>query len=325
MLNYALRAWRVGRRLPRFVAGIETPDVVVGSSPHLLTPLAAYLVSRHFRVPFVMEVRDLWPQTIIDLGKLNVGNPITRVLQVLERFLYRRAKRIITLLPGAHKYITACGIPQERIVWIPNGVDLSWFDEIGKQATSHEGFRVMYLGAHGQANALDVLVQAAKIVQDRGYRAIRFILVGDGAEKPRLIELAERLKLRNFEFRDPVPKAEVPMVFREADAFILNLEEAGVFKYGISANKLFDYMAAARPVVLAVDASNNPVKEAECGVTVSPRKPEALAEAIIALSQMPKEEREAIGLRGREYVKEYHSVSVLADKFETCLKKVISD
>ncbi|WP_376790591.1 glycosyltransferase family 4 protein [Thermoflexus sp.] len=326
MVAFALQAWRLGRKLPKLAPDMGRPDVVIGSSPHLLTPLAAYWVAKHHRAKFIMEVRDLWPQTIIDMGELSERNPLTKLLQALERFLYHRAERIITLLPKAGEYIAAQGINKEKVVWIPNGVDLSRFQvrvESRSRGKGHEGLKVMYLGAHGQANALDVLLQAAKIVQDRGHREIHFILVGDGAEKPRLIQLAEKLHLRNVEFRDPVKKTEVPQTLQEADAFIFNLERVEVFKYGISPNKLFDYMASGRPVLFSVDAPNNPVEEARCGLTVPPRDPQALAEAVIALYEMPPEEREAMGRRGRSYVEKHHDIRGLADRLERTLNGVL--
>jgi glycosyltransferase involved in cell wall biosynthesis len=323
MVSYMLRAWWIGRKLPKLSAGIERPDVIIGSSVHLLAVLAAYLVAKRYKAKFIMEVRDLWPQTIIDMGQLSERSPITKVLQALERFLYRRAEKIITLQPSAHEYITACGIPRDKIVWIPNGVDLSRFDGAIRAKEQRAGFRVMYLGAHGQANALDVLLQAAKIVQERGLSEIEFILVGDGPEKPKLIELANDLGLGNVEFRDSVPKEEVPKVLDEADATVFILNDLALYRYGISLNKLYDYLAAKKPLILAGNPVNNPAKEAQCGLTVPPRNPEALADAIIKLSQMPKEEREAMGRRGREYVEKYHSIPVLADKLESCLKEVI--
>ncbi|MDD5764402.1 MAG: glycosyltransferase family 4 protein, partial [Candidatus Bipolaricaulis anaerobius] len=287
------------------------------------TPMAALWVARHFRVPFVMEVRDLWPQTIIDMGELGEGNPMIKVLQALERFLYRRAERVITVLPSAHEYITACGIPREKIVWIPNGVDLSRFEGLEPASPKGEGFTVMYLGAHGQANALHVLIQAARVVQDEGYCEVRFVLVGDGPEKPRLMALAGALGLDNIEFREPVPKAEVLKTLHEADVFIFNLEKSQVFKYGISPNKLFDYMIVGKPVISSVQARNNPVEEARCGLTVPPRDPQALAEAVIKVYEMPPEEREAMGRRGREYAQKHHDIRKLAEKLERVLLDVV--
>ncbi len=320
MIAFALRVWRLGQSLPKLAPEIKNPDVVIGSSPHLLTPLAAYGVARRYRVPFVMEVRDLWPQTIIDMGELRARHPIIKALQMLERFLYYRAERIITLLPLAHEYITSCGIPREKIVWIPNGVDLSKFALVTNTYDSDEAFTVMYLGAHGQANALDVLIHAAKVVQDQSYQEIKFVLIGDGPEKPRLKELAEKLELKNLEFRDPVQKNEVSHALQQADATVFVLNDLQLYKYGISLNKLFDYLAARKPLILAGTPINNPLEEVQCGLTVPPQDPQALADVIIKLYQMPQEEREAIGRRGREYVEQYHAIPLLAEKLIQCLE-----
>ena len=322
MVSFMLQAWRLGRKLPRLVPETEKPNVVIGSSPHLLTPLAAYWVARHYRVPFVMEVRDLWPQAIIDMGELSARHPITKALQTLEVFLYRRAERIITLGPQMREYIATRGISPEKVVWIPNGVDLSRFKNLeSTSSVAGEGFKVMYLGAHGQANALDVLIQAAKAVQDRGFPEIKFVLVGDGPEKPRLMALAKALGLRNIEFRAPVPKNNVPKVLHEANVFVVTIVPA-FFSYGGSFNKLSDYMAAAKPIVFAAKATRNPIEEAHCGLTVPPEDPEALAEAVIRLYRMPEEERKAMGCRGREYVEKYHAVPILADKLIQCVKGI---
>jgi len=323
MVAFMFRAWRIEQKLPKLAPEVGKPDVVIGSSPHLLTPLAAYWVARHHRAKFVMEVRDLWPQTIIDMGELSERHPLTRLLQALERFLYQRAERIITLLPKAGEYITALGIEAEKIVWIPNGVDLSRFEDFEPAASSGVGFKVMYLGAHGQANALDVLIQAAKIIQDKGLDEVKFVLVGDGPEKPRLMALAKELGLRNVEFRPPVPKSEVPSILKDADAFLVQLGGREVYRWGISSNKLFDFMTMGKPVLSSAEAVSNPVEKVQCGFTVPPRDPQSLADAVIKLYQMPKEEREAMGRRGREYVEKYHAIPVLAEKLERMLKELV--
>ncbi|MGC9075047.1 MAG: glycosyltransferase family 4 protein, partial [Candidatus Bipolaricaulaceae bacterium] len=176
---------------------------------------------------------------------------------------------------------------------------------------------------HGQANALDVLIRAAKIVQDRSHRDIRFILVGDGPEKPTLMTLAQELGLHNVEFREPVPKAEISTVLYEADAFLVQLGGTEVYRWGISSNKLFDFMAAGKPIFSSAEAPSNPVEEARCGFTVPPRDPQALADAVIKLYQMPKEEREAMGRRGREYVEKHHDIRKLAEKLEKVLVETV--
>ncbi len=323
MVAFMIKASRLGKRILKLTPKIERPDVIIGSSPDLLTPVSAYWVARQFKVPFVMEVRDLWPQTIIDMGALGPSHPIIKTLQVLEKFLYQRSDRIISLLPLAYEYITNCGIPREKIIWVPNGVDLSRFNTSYMESSSHDGFLVMYLGAHGQANALDVLIQAAKIVQDKGYSEIRFVLMGDGPEKPRLMALAEELGLADMEFCDPIPKGEVPNVLQNADATIFILNDLPLYGYGISLNKLSDYLAASKPLILAGNPSNNPVSEAKCGLTTPAKDPDALAEAIINLYKMSPEERENMGRRGRDYVAEYHDISRLARMLEQTLTQII--
>lgn len=323
MSSYMLQAWWLGQRLPKLMSEIGKPDVVIGSSVHLLAVLAAYWVAKHHRAKFVMEVRDLWPQTIIDMGVLSERHPVVKALQALERFLYHRAGRIITLLPKAGEYIVAQGVSEEKIVWIPNGVDLSRFQVNSLAAGNCGEFKVMYLGAHGQANALDVLLQAAKIVQDQGYEDIKFILVGTGPEKSRLLALARDLGLGNVEFRGPVAKADTARVLWEADVTVLILRDLPLYKYGISLNKLFDYLALGRPVILAGNPANNPIDEAHCGFTVPPREPKALAEAVIKLYEMPQEEREAMGRRGRAYVEAHHDIRKLAQRLEQTLLQVV--
>lgn len=271
-----------------------------------------------------MEVRDLWPQTIIDMGVMGPSHPIIKALQVLERFLYHRATRIITLLPMSHEYITACGISRDKIIWIPNGVDLSRFSRASTKPANHDGFQVMYLGAHGQANALDVLLDAARIIQERGLSEIRFVLMGDGPEKPRLIKMAEELGLENVEFRNPVPKSKVPDVLTEANVTVFILNDITLYRYGISLNKLFDYLAAMKPLILAGRPANNPVDAAYCGFTIQPRDPEAMAEAIIRLYEMPQDAREEMGRRGRDYVEKHHDIARLAERLEDTLDQILS-
>ena len=321
MASYMLRAWWEGRRLTKRVPDAASPDVVIGSSVHLLAVLAAYRVARFHNAAFVMEVRDLWPQTIVDMGQLSGGHPLTKALQALERFLYRRAERIITLLPRAREYIEAQGITPDKVVWVPNGVSLSSFDEIPDQRRDSGSFRMMYLGAHGAANALSVVLHAARIVQEKKVN-IEFLLVGDGPEKPALHELKDELELENLDLCDPVHKGDVPKTLALADGFIFHLRETEIFRYGLSPNKLFDYMAAGRPILYCAESSINAVQAAGCGLAVSPENPQALADAVIELYQMSEEERAAMGQRGRTYVEQHHAIPVLADRLVQCLEEV---
>ncbi|BER91402.1 glycosyltransferase family 4 protein [Atrimonas thermophila] len=293
----------------------ERPDIVIGSSPHLFTPLAAYLVARRFRVPFMMEVRDLWPQVFIDIGRLREQSIVTRLLRLLEKFLYERAKRIIILGTQMQEKIAACGISKDKISWIPNGTDLSRFKSTACDFSDGDEFKVMYIGAHGPTNALDTLIEAASIIQKLGLSKIKFVLVGDGPEKQKLMGLSNQLGLSNVEFRNPVPKTKIPEVLSKADVLVATYE-VSFSSSGGSLNKLNDYMAVGKPVVLAVETAYNPVEKAKCGFTVPPRNSQALADAIMELYEMSPEDRKIMGERGRQYVEEFHDVRRLADKLE---------
>jgi glycosyltransferase involved in cell wall biosynthesis len=322
ILDFAVRSYHVGRRIHRSDTGLLPPDVVIAFSVPLLAPLAAYYVARSFRAEFIMEVGDLWPRTLIDMGVLNENSLVAKGLTALEKSLYQRADMIITSLPFARDYIYSLGVNKKKIIWIPNGVNVSTYENIKVTRRSSDHFKVMYLGAHGPTNALDTLLDAARIIQQEGYEDIKLILVGDGSEKSKLVHRKDKLKLNNVEFREPVPKAKVPAILSDADAFVFNLADAKVFKYGIGSNKLFDYMAAGRPIIFSANSANNPVKEAKCGVSVPPRSPELLMKAIVRLYRSSLEERQVMGERGRHYVKENHNFATVIEKLERCIEEV---
>ncbi|MBC7080574.1 MAG: glycosyltransferase family 4 protein [Methanothrix sp.] len=322
MVAYMLRACHLGRKLPRLLPHVGQPDVVIGSSVHLLAVLAALWVARRYHAKFVMEVRDLWPQAIVDMVVLSERSPVVWLLRRLEKYLYTCSERIVVLGLQMFDYMSRLGVPRDRIVWIPNGVDLSRFTAAPPGPAGGNGFRVLYLGAHSQSKELDVLIRAAKMIQDWNYVDISCALVGDGPEKSRLIALAAELGLVNVRFYDPVPKTEVPMVLHEASALLI-VEEAKFFSYGGSILKLSEYMAVAKPIIFCVNAPHNPVEEARCGITVPPRQPEALANAILKLYQMSPEDRAAMGRRGRAYVEEHHDIRKLAERLEGVLVDVV--
>ncbi len=292
------------------------PDVIVGSSPHPFGALSALALARRFCVPFVLEVRDLWPESLVELASISRRHPLFRALLRIESILYRNSDRILTLLPCAAEYIAQRGGPKGRIEWIPNGVDLA---PVPPPPPPADGvFRVMYAGSHGTANGLDALLDAAG-----GLSRVRFILMGDGTEKARLRERACREGLSNVEFRNPVPKGDVVRVLQSADACLMILKKADVFSWGISPNKLFDYFAAGRPVLFGVSTPHNPVEEARAGFTFAPDDPASLCKAIRRLMELPKTERDEMGLRGTRYVEQRHDWRRLGIEFERNLLESI--
>jgi glycosyltransferase involved in cell wall biosynthesis len=299
--------------------------VIVGSSVHPFAAWAGAILAKRLRVPFVFEVRDLWPQTLVDLGRLREQSLVTKVLRKLEKWLYDRADRIVVLLPQADEYIVPLGVPKHKIVWIPNGVELEGYPE-PRQPLIHDDFTLMYFGAHGQANGLDCVLKAMAVLQKRPDMShVRLRMIGDGPLKPSLLKLAEDLQLANVEFADPVPKREIPAVAADADAFVFNLVDAPVFNYGISSNKLFDFFAAARPIIFCCKSSNNPVADAHAGITVPPGDPTTLSQAIATLASMPAGERTEMGRAGRAYVEQNHGFDSLAARFAGMLNELVSE
>ncbi|MGJ7554241.1 glycosyltransferase family 4 protein [Variovorax sp. RB3P1] len=323
MLNMLAYTWQVLR--PSTTKGLPLPDVVIGSSVHPFAAVAGALLARRFDVPFVFEVRDLWPQTLVDMGRLRENSFLAWSLRKIERWLYRRAARIVVLLPRAWEYIVPLGIPMNRVVCIPNGVDLSRVppSELPVRAAS-DPFTLMYFGAHGQANGLDIILKAMKLVQlQRPELKISLRMIGDGPMKPLLMDQARDLALNNVVFESSVPKKEIPSLAAEADAFVISvLDLPNLYRYGISMNKLFDYLAAARPILIASDASNNPIEDAQAGLTVPAGRPEKLADAMIELAIMPFSERRRMGIAGRKYVEENHEFRGLSRRLATVLDDV---
>jgi len=311
MVDFARRVIREEglRDLPR-------PDVILGSTPDLLAARAAARLADRYGVPFVLEVRDLWPETFVSMGHMRRWHPLVQFFASVERKLYRRADRIVTLLPNAMEYIQQHGGGATPVDWIPNGIDLGMVPRIAPPA-SGEKFTLMYAGAHGAVNNLDLLLDAAKQLRAN----IRVELVGDGREKSRLQQRARDEGIDNVQFLPPVAKREIYPLLETADAFAFILKGLSVFRWGISPNKIYDYLACGRPVVLTGDVGRNPIAEARAGVTVPAGDAAALAAGITDLACLPRAERLAMGERGRAYVERHHNLDVLAGRLEESLLK----
>lgn len=322
MLQYAWQAWRRHN-----TQQLPAPDVVIGSSVHPFAAVAGAMLAKRFDVPFVFEVRDLWPQTLIDLGRIGAKGLPARLMRALERWLYRRADRIVTLLPRAVDYIAPLGISAQKVVWIPNGVELASYPAPAPvDKVPGKLFTLMYFGAHGQANSLENVLSAMASVQARSENDIQLRLIGDGPAKAGLEEMARQLGLRNVSFEASVRKTAVPEVAAEADAFVLSvLDRPALYRYGISMNKMYDYFAAARPVVLASAAVNDPVGDSGAGITVCPEAPEALADAIVRLAKMSADERARMGTAGRRYVEQHNDFRILAGKLAKVLDECVME
>jgi glycosyltransferase involved in cell wall biosynthesis len=293
----------------------DPPDVVLGSSPHLFAAFAAWRVARQLRAPFVLEIRDLWPESLGVSGRAR--GPGYWALWLLARFLYRNATRIVVLARGVQQYLQRQGIDPSRLVYVPNGADVAAFTE--RQATNNDRIRVVYAGAHGPANGLNVVMEAAALL--RHEPAVEFLLVGDGPAKADLVERAHRLGLTNVEFRDAVPKSRIPEVLASCDAGLMVLKDLPLFAFGVSPNKLFDYWGAGLPVICNVPGEvAGWVREAQGGVQTADATATALAEAVRTLMAMSPERRAALGMAGRQWVRREHDRPVLAARLDAAVR-----
>jgi len=320
MISYGWSTYRLGR-------GFSDPvDVIIGTTIQPLAALAGYALSIAKRCPFIFEVRDFWPLTLIQFGKLSPKNPAAFLLSSLERFLARKASRVLTTLPGASVYFKQYGIPAEKVVWIPNGLELSRYKDLKPYDGQWSGhFTLVYAGGHVQATALETVLKAARIDQDNGNKA-RFLFVGGGQTKAELMALAGKLGLRNVEFRDPVPKNELHRVMEKADAFIVSMQDLpDLYRYGISFNKLCDYVAAGRPVLFAGNPSNNVVEEFQCGIVAPPENPAAFADAIHKFENLTPGQRAEMGRNAIRCARERFDVVALADRLEKTLLSVVEE
>lgn len=323
LLNMLSFARHLRRRYPQFP--IEKPDIVIGSSPHPFAAEEARKIAHHFQVPFCLEVRDLWPQTLIDVGGLSPMHPVVLWMRRIEMRLYRSAKRILTLLPKSQKYFESFGVAPSAIKWVPNGIDRDMIPTY--QAPPDDGcFRVMFVGIHGLVYGLETVIEAASIVQkDTSKAHIRFILVGDGPQKQGLIDRANLAGLSNIEFRDSVPKSDIYCVMQEAGAFLMPLKRSEVHAYGISPNKIFDYMSVERPIIFAAESSVNQVEEAHAGITIPPEDASELARAVLELEQMSPVERKQMGARGRVWLEAQFDLDSLTEALADALREALAD
>lgn len=264
---------------------------------------------------FAFEVRDLWPLTPIYLGNISTYNPMVLLMKLIEKIAYRKSDLILSLLPRAHEYINLISESPRKFMYLPNGFseevntdEMLPFDL--SAVIPEKKFIVGYVGTLGLANAMTYVIQAAKLIKDE--TDICFIILGDGYLKDDLI--CEAHGLDNVKFLPKIKKGMVARVVACFDVCILSWHKSPLYQYGISPNKLFDYMYASKPIILAGDIPDNPVESAKCGICVEPENPEAIKQAILKFFSMDKAERDRYGKNGRNFLSLFHSYPILAEK-----------
>lgn len=323
ILGYTYRAFLSSMKMK------EKPDIVIGTLMHPLAAFLGYIISSIKGCKFYFEERDLWPQTLIDLGKYSKRNPIVIVLGWLELFLYRKSDRIIILFKNAVSYIESKKVNKDKVLVLSNGVDLAKYNNpVDLPANLDEylntrlkdRFKAVYIGSHGISDNLEPILYSAKKLMETN-KDICFLFFGDGPEKERLIRIKEKERLDNVTFFSPVSKEYIPKILDSCDAGLISLHNTELYKWGISFNKMYDYMAARLPIVM------NSAKEmdelTEFGNIVWTNEANGIAETINEL-YTDKELRERLGRNGREYLENHFSWEKLSrdliDVFELDLK-----
>ena len=299
------------------------PDVVIASSTYPLDIWPAHRIARRANARLLFELHDLWPLSPMELGGYSKWHPFIMLLQAAENFACRHADAVVSILPKVRDHLEAHGMAPHKLHIVPNGADpQEWLaaspglpgvtgeriDALRRQGK----FIVGYAGTHGVANALDTLLGAAALVGDE---RIAFVLVGGGPEKMRLQHLAGDMKLRNVHFYDPVPKQHVPALLARFDVAYIGWQRQRLYRFGIAPNKLIDYMMAGCTILHSVEAGNDPVAEAGCGLTVAPQDAGAVARGLLALFMLDAEERRELGERGRVHAMNNLSYPVLGRRF----------
>jgi glycosyltransferase involved in cell wall biosynthesis len=318
----------VGFMFCSFIVGMRVPkpDVVMGTTPSFFQAVSAWLIAALRRRPFLLEVRDLWPEFAIDIGLLR--NPVLIALaRWLENFLYSHADHLLVNSPAYSDYLIAKGVPPSKVRCIPNGVDSAMFfpeeraQDIRQKYNVDHKFVVTYAGAIGMANDLDVLIEAAAALSNR--EDIHILIVGDGKERNRLERLVSELNLSNVTFAGSFPKSEMGRVLAASDACLAILRNIKMFTTTFP-NKVFDYMAAGRPTLLAIDGViRRVVEDAGGGVFVEPGNATELARAIASIADDPTRAKQ-MGENARAWVVQHYCRDQQAKELQEFISMIAS-
>ena len=325
LFNMVQFSYNFFRNASEYASKYGKPDLIIASSPHPYIFLATHAVAKRYNAKSFFEVRDLWPLSLIELAGVSPVHPLIIFTKWIERFSYKKADRVVSLLPLTREYMLKRGVDLDRWACIPNGIDSGEVDKHQKnhpcialaRKWSTEGFTVFaYTGALGRPNHVESLIHAVNVLKKKGSHDVKVIIIGRGEQESGLRRLVSEMELMDdVVIFGQAPKSEVMGLLREVDAGYISLRPEPIFRFGISPNKLFDYMLAGLPVIFSIDAGNNPVAEAECGFTVPPGDANFIAQAMLSVSNLSREERREMGGRGRSYVLKNHGYSQLANSY----------
>jgi len=322
VLNWFKFSWLL-RNLANVIP--DKPDVILYSSPSLIGYLGAKYLANKFKALFIFEVRDIWPLTLMELGGHSANHPFIKFIQWIEDRAYKKADYVFSNLYNAVEHMQSRGLDPNKFHWIPNGVSLEEVSQ--KQPLSPETmaqlpknkFIIGYTGTIGVANAIDDLIEAAKLLSNMPH--LHFVLVGSGKEKESLIQKAQSLGLQNITFIDPIPKKQIQSMLEQFDICYIGWQKNSLYRFGIAPNKLPEYLYAGKPIIHAFSGKGDIVQQAQAGVTIEAEDPYAIVGAVEQLYALTEEQRQQLGASGKTFVLQHLEYRMIAEKLENIVFK----
>ncbi len=321
------------RGLKKITKKMTPPDIILAASPHPFTCSTGIKIAKHFHIPCVCEVLDLWPESIVEYLKIPAENPVIRWMYGLEKKIYKKADAMIFSMEGGALYIQDKGWDQEidleKVYHVNMGIDIAQRDcdfleqRFDAAWMNEKMFNVVYCGAIRTMNNVKTIIEAAAILKEKGYSDIRFLIYGDGDQRQELEMFAKESGIDNVYFGGRIQKNHIPWLLDHADLAILNYQDVSLWRYGGSQTKLFDYLASGKPILTNIHMGYSLLERYACGYETEDQSVDAFVKGILHFYRMPEEERIAMGKRAREAAEAYDQ-PVLVDKLIQVFEKVLS-
>ncbi|MNJ14188.1 putative glycosyl transferase [compost metagenome] len=317
MLYFAFSLLFFLLRMPRD----RRPELIVYSSAHPFAYPAALVAAKLFGARLYFEVRDLWPLSLIEVAGFNRWHPIVIAIGLIEKLAYRCSDKVVSLLPGAQDYMVSKGAREDKFIYAPNGFSQAptmlfegCSDLLKDLRCLREGgsFVFFYAGALGEPNAMHKFIDALLFFKAPEGRLVQFVIVGKGEQYGELVQRCIKYNINNVSFYPQVDKGVVLSALSLVDAAFFVMHDLAIYRFGVSLNKLYDYMSAKVPIVGAYDSYNDPIAEARCGISVLPNRPKELASAFEEMVELNDLLRAEMGERGRKYLQENFEYSAIA-------------
>lgn len=301
------------------------PDAVIVSSPTPFSILNGYWIKKRSGAKLIFEVRDIWPLTLTEIGRLNPRHPFIRFTQFFENFSYKNSDKVVSVLSNAFEHMKNHDLTEEKYTLIPNGIDV---DEAEKKTQlpadflsliPKDKFLIVYTGKFGISNNIEVLLEAAEKLKSN--ENIVFLLVGNGPEKANYQNFIVERELGNVILYDSIPKSAVQTLLQKCDVCYIGMKKLPLYRFGVSPNKIFDYLFSGKPVISAIEAANDIVADAKCGISIKSDDSDEIVKAVKILYAKTPEELVEIGRKGHEYIIKNHSYSELAKRYLEILNK----